>query len=95
MGHHADVSRLIASVRGVVALGLLALGIVACTTGIPPQAFIDGLPIGESVACGVVDCGRFSDFALADLDTREPDHVRSWLSRPTSPTTGRRMGSGC
>ena len=36
MGHHADVSRLIASVREIVALGVLALGVVACQAGIPP-----------------------------------------------------------
>jgi hypothetical protein len=74
MGHHADVSRSIASGRGIVAFGVLALGVVACQAGIPPQSFIDGLPVGESVACGDEDCRRFSDFALADLDSSEPDH---------------------
>jgi hypothetical protein len=74
MGHHAEVSRSIAVVRVIVAFGVLALGVVACQAGIPPQSFIDGLPVGESVACGVEDCRRFSDFALADLDSSEPDH---------------------
>jgi hypothetical protein len=66
---------MVASNRGIAALGVLVLGIVACQAGVPPQTFIDGLPVGESVACGDEDCGRFSDFALADLDTREPDHA--------------------
>jgi hypothetical protein len=76
MAHHADVSRSIASVRGIAALVGLALGVVACQAGIPPQSFIDGLPVGESVAWDNVHGGyRFSDFALADLDSREPDHA--------------------
>ncbi len=84
MGHHAHVSRLIASVRGVVALGVLALGVVACQAGIPPQTFIDGLPVGDRATWGVRDGDRatwgvrdgdrFSEVALADLDSSEPDH---------------------
>jgi hypothetical protein len=76
MGHHGDVSRLIASVRGIAALGVLALGVIACQAGIPPQSFIDGLPVGDAVAWDDVYEGyRFSDFALADLDSSEPNHA--------------------
>jgi hypothetical protein len=76
--HHPDVSRTIDLVRVLAGLGVLALGVVACQgipPGVPPQTFIEGLPVGESVACGDEDCRRFSDFALADLDMREPDHA--------------------
>ncbi len=66
---------MIASVRGIVFLSVLALGIIACHAGFPPQTFIDGLPVGDAVACGVENCARFSDFALADLDSSEPDHA--------------------
>jgi hypothetical protein len=74
-GHHADVSRLIASVRGIAALGVLALGVGACQASFPSQRFIDGLPIGEPAACSVEECRRFFDFALVELDSREPNHA--------------------
>lgn len=66
---------MIASVRGIAAFGVLALGIIACQSGLPAPTFVDGWPIGETVACGVRDCGPFFDFAVADLDTSEPDHA--------------------
>jgi hypothetical protein len=75
MGHHADVSRSIASVRGIVAVGVLALGVIACQAGIPPQTFIDGLPVGDRATWGVREGDRFSAVALADLDSSEPDHA--------------------
>ncbi len=76
---------MIASVRGIAAFGLLALGIIACQEGIPPQTFIDGLPVGDRATWGVREGDRFSEVALAELDSREPNHAPVVAIEPYVP----------